>query len=90
MDVRVILGYLVVFVVLGLGSKFLWTAYFDPDFPYLPAGSDALVLFVTGTMGACIQWALSTATSALTARQGRQAYGQGLVTPVPPTDGPPQ
>jgi hypothetical protein len=80
------LGYLVVFVVLVLGSKFLWTAYFDPDYPYLPEGSDALVLFVTATMGGCIQWALSTATSVLTGRQAGNAFHQGLYTepPKPP------
>jgi hypothetical protein len=82
-DYRVLLGYVVVFLVIGLGSKFLWTAYFDPDFPYLPEGSDALILFVTGTMGAAIQWALSTASSALTGRQHDRATQAALYATPP-------
>ena len=84
-DYRVALGYLIVLIVLALGSKFLWTAYFDPEYPYLPEGSDALVLFVTGTMGACIQWALSTASSALTGRQHDRATQAALYAEPPKT-----
>lgn len=82
-DYRVLLGYLVVLIVLLLGTGFIWVAYFEPSLPYLPEGSDALVLFVTGTMGACIQWALSTATAALTGRQAGAAFSQGLYTEPP-------
>ena len=82
-DYRLLLGYGIVLLVLGFGAWFVYEAYFDPDVPYLPAGSDALVLFVTGSMGACIQWALSTATAAMTGRQSDRAYRQGLYTPPP-------
>lgn len=76
-DFRVGMGYAFCFLVWILGAGFIWVAYFDPAFPYLPAGSDALVLFVTGAMGATLQWALGTATSSMTARQSTRAVDAG-------------
>jgi len=71
------MGYVFCFLVWILGAGFIWVAYFDPDFPYLPPGSDALVLFVTGAMGATLQWALGTATSSQSARQSAHAVDAG-------------
>lgn len=54
--------------VLLAGSWFIWLAYFEPSTPYLPEGSDALVLFVTGAMGAAIQFVFGQVASAQGAR----------------------
>ena len=70
------LGYIFAAFILVAGSGFIWVAYFEPSLPYLPEGSDALVLFVTGAMGAAIQFVFSQAAASQATRAALSMPGQ--------------
>lgn len=60
-----------------LGYQFLYWAFFDPDKPYLPEGSETVIVFVTGSMGAAFALVSLVATAVVTYKVAQKSMQAG-------------
>ena len=60
-----------------LGYQFLFWAFFDPDKPYLPEGSETVIVFVTGSMGAAFALVSLVATAVVTYKVAQKSMQAG-------------
>lgn len=60
-----------------LGYQFLFWAFFDPEKPYLPEGSDTVIVFVTGSMGAAFALVSLVATAVVTYKVAQKSMDAG-------------
>jgi len=60
-----------------LGYQFLYWSYFDPDKPYLPDGSEIVINFVTGSMGAAFALVAASVTAVITWKVAQKSMRAG-------------
>lgn len=60
-----------------LGYQFLFWAFFDPDKPYLPEGSETVIVFVTGSMGGAFALVSLVATAVVTYKVAQKSMQAG-------------
>lgn len=59
------------------GYQFLFWAFFDPDKPYLPEGSETVIVFITTAMGSAFSLVSLVVTAVVTYKVAQKSMDAG-------------